>query len=156
MNQVYLILGSNINPDWNIPQAVKRLSLQPGITLVGYSSIWKTRPVGTSSNDFYNLAAHISTPLSAADLKHNALRVIETELGRVRISDKYAARTIDLDIVIFNDEIIDPNLFKYDYLILPLSELLPGLVDKTCDLTLKKLASTISPFSTAKKIEIPD
>ncbi len=152
MNQVYLILGSNIDPEVNIPLAVQKLKDRPGVNLRAYSSIWKTRPVGSSTEDFFNLAVHIETSLLPSDLKESVLRVIEEELGRIRVADKYAARTIDLDIVIFNDEIQDPHLFRYDYLILPFSELLPELVDPKRDLTLKKLASTIRPFSTAKKI----
>lgn len=159
MNQAYLILGSNIDPEKNIPLALQTLAEEPEISVIQNSSIWITEPVGSSANDFYNLAVEINTPLNAYDLKEMILCNIEEKLCRVRVEDKYAPRTIDLDIVIFNGEVLDPALFKFDYLILPFAELIPDFVTTEHNLTIKELATAVSPVSSAKKnplIQNPD
>lgn len=63
-----------------------------------------------------NTAAWISTPLSAEELKTQVISVIENRLGRVRTADKYAPRTIDLDIILFDEQVIDDNLWTRDFL----------------------------------------
>ena len=152
MNRVYLILGSNIDPAQNIAKAVDLLQVEPGLQVERCSSVWKTRPVGTSSTDFYNMAVEISTGYDQFHLKEKILCRLESELGRVRVEDKYAPRTIDLDIVIFNNQLLESDLFRFDYLVLPFAEIIPEIVDPKTGLALDKLAKTIGPFSTAKKV----
>ncbi len=157
MNQVYLILGSNIDPELNIPAAIRHLSSHPDLTIQQISSVWRTRPVGSRANDFLNTAVFLTTSLDEDVLKQEVLCDIEEKMGRVRIEDKFAPRPIDLDIVIFNDRIVDENLFRHDYLILPFSELIPDLVSPVQGISMKTLATTIHPFSTAKvvKLDLP-
>lgn len=154
MNRVYLILGSNIDPELNIPAAIQHLSNRPDLILKKISSVWRTRPVGSLANDFLNAAVFLTTILDENVLKQEVLREIEEKMGRVRIKDKFAPRPIDLDIVIFNDRIIDENLFRYDYLILPLSELIPDLVFPDQGISMKSLAGAIQSYSTAKTVKI--
>src|SRR5512133_3803716 len=123
MNRAYLILGSNINPDDNIPKALNYL--RDSFTLKQVSSTWKTRSIGDEAPDFYNTAAEIETELDAYLLKEQCLCHIEEVMGRVRLPDKNAPRTIDIDIVIFNNDILDTNIFNMEHLALPLSDLLP-------------------------------
>jgi 2-amino-4-hydroxy-6-hydroxymethyldihydropteridine diphosphokinase len=155
MIDVYLIVGSNINPESNIRLALEYLCAVPGINIIRISSIWKTRPVGTRSDDFLNLAIHLESTMNEVELKELILCEIEEKMGRIRVEDKFAPRPIDLDIVIFDGQILDQNLFKHDYLILPFSELLPQLESPTHGITLKVLAATIKPFSTAQTVPIP-
>jgi 2-amino-4-hydroxy-6-hydroxymethyldihydropteridine diphosphokinase len=157
MNQAYLIIGSNIDPELNIPVAVKILSNHPDINVQKISSVWKTRSVGSRTNDFLNAAVCLSTPLDKNQLKQDVLSAIEEQMGRIRFKDKFAPRTIDLDIVIFNDRVVDENLFTHDYLILPFSEILPDLVSPSQGITMKQLAKAIKPFSSARifKIDLP-
>ncbi len=154
MNQAYLIIGSNIDPELNIPEAIRHLARHPNLTLQKISSVWRTRSVGSRTNDFLNAAIFLITHLEENELKQKVLSSIEEKMGRVRSEDKFAPRIIDLDIVIFNDRIVDENLFRYDYLILPFSELLPDLVSPIQGISMKILAATIHPFSTAKKVEL--
>lgn len=154
MNQVYLIIGSNIDPEINIPGAVKYLTSCSNLQLQEISSVWRTRPVGSRTNDFLNAAVCLTTSLSEVELKQRVLASIEEKMGRIRVEDKFAPRTIDLDIVIFNGKILDENLFRHDYMILPFSELLPELISPVQNISLKSLATTIRPFSTAKVVEI--
>ncbi len=157
MNQAYLIIGSNIDPELNIPVAVKELANHPDLHVQRISSVWKTRPVGSQTNDFLNAAVCLTTPLDEHQLKQDVLSVIEEKMGRIRFEDKFAPRTIDLDIVVFNDRVVDENLFTHDYLILPFSEIFPDLVSPSQGISMKRLAEAIKPFSTARifKIDLP-
>jgi len=150
MNQAYLILGSNINPDENIPKALKYL--QDSFSLKQVSSTWRTRSIGAEAPDFYNTAAEIETGLDVYLLKEQCLCHIEEVMGRVRQPDKNAPRTIDIDIVIFNDEILDPNIFRMEHLALPLADLLPAIADQNLGITLQELSSNFQSTGTAKNI----
>jgi 2-amino-4-hydroxy-6-hydroxymethyldihydropteridine diphosphokinase len=150
MNQAYLILGSNINPDKNIPKALNYL--RDSFILKRVSSTWRTRSIGADAPDFYNTAAEIETGLNAYLLKEQCLCHIEEVMGRVRLPDKNAPRTIDIDIVIFNNEILDPHIFKMEHLALPLADLLPLLPFQDSGMTLQEIARTFQSTGTAKNI----
>jgi 2-amino-4-hydroxy-6-hydroxymethyldihydropteridine diphosphokinase len=122
-HQACLILGSNIQPEKNLALAVDLL--QQEIKIVRLSSTWETAPVGSAGPDFLNLAMLISTSLEAAELKDRVLRPLEAQLGRVRSADKNEPRTIDLDILLFDGRLLDPNLFRYAHQAVPVSEILP-------------------------------
>jgi 2-amino-4-hydroxy-6-hydroxymethyldihydropteridine diphosphokinase len=138
MNRVILGLGSNIAPEYNLPEAVRKLGMYFEINAI--SSLWQTTAVGTDGPVFYNAAVMIRTMMEKDALKMDVLAKIETELGRVRGPDKFAPRTIDLDILVFGDEVLEKHLFYYDYLILPVSEIQPELKDPETGKALKTLA----------------
>lgn len=138
MNTAIIGLGSNIQPGKNLPDALRKLKEHTDILAV--SSIWQTTAVGTEGPSFMNAAALIMTPLDREQLKTEVLGKIEKELGRVRVADKFAPRTIDLDILTFNQEILDKNIFFHDYLILPAAEILPELIDPQTNRSLGELA----------------
>lgn len=150
MNQAYLILGSNINPDENIPKALKYL--RDSFTLINVSPTWRTRSIGVEAPDFYNTAAIIETELDAHLLKEQCLCHIEEIMGRIRLPDKNAPRTIDIDIVILNNKILDKNIFVMEHLALPLAGLLPSLPDQKSGLTLQEIAINFQGTSTAKNV----
>ena len=102
LNRVFVALGSNIEPERNLREAVRLLASR--CRLLAVSAVYQTQPVGkTDQPDFLNAAALIETELGAAELKTRVLQDIERALGRVRSADKNAPRTIDLDITLFND-----------------------------------------------------
>ncbi|MFB0537284.1 MAG: 2-amino-4-hydroxy-6-hydroxymethyldihydropteridine diphosphokinase [Anaerolineae bacterium] len=132
MTRVFIALGSNINSEVNIQEAVRRLSSR--CRLLAVSPVYETAPVGkTDQPNFLNAAALIETDLTAAELKTQVLQVIEQELGRVRTEDKNAPRTIDLDIALFDDQVLDlgqrhipdPDILKYPHVAVPLADLAP-------------------------------
>lgn len=154
-HSVYLSLGSNIRPHENIPRALKAISEK--LTLLQVSSAWVTKAVGTNGPDFLNLAVHVLTELDQPELKEEILGRIEDDLGRIRSADKYAPRTIDIDIILFDDQVIDSNLWKLDYLILPFSELIPDFLLPANGKPLIELAAEIRSRSSAIKLaKIPN
>lgn len=156
-HQAYISLGSNIQPRENLLEAMKLL--REMVTVYTFSTVWETDAVGTSGPRFLNTAAWISTPLPANELKTQVISVIENRLGRVRTEDKYAPRTIDLDIILFDEEVIDDNLWTRDFLALTIAELRPDLEQPGEGRTLNQIAQSLRQSSTATPLldlSIPD
>jgi len=107
-------IGSNIDPEQNIAAAL--FFLRQEQELVSVSSLVKTSPIGIPDQpDFLNGAAKILTMMEIDDFK-SYLIDIEDRLKRDRTTPKFGPRTIDLDIVIWEDEIIDPDYYSRDFL----------------------------------------
>ncbi|MFN8459651.1 MAG: 2-amino-4-hydroxy-6-hydroxymethyldihydropteridine diphosphokinase [Anaerolineae bacterium] len=147
-NVAYLSLGSNIEPEANLPAAVRLLTQLT--TLAAISSVWETAPLGvTSQANFLNAAAVVETDLTASALKEEVLEAIERQLGRVRQADKNAPRPIDLDIMLFNEDILevgqrhipDPEIIERAFVAIPLAEIAPHYRHPELGQTLAKIAS---------------
>lgn len=128
----YVALGSNIEPFGHIEKALALLAQRVGMQ--GVSSFYRTAPIGAPGQpDYLNGVARLSVTGDAHGLKFGILREIENELGRLRNSDKYAPRSIDLDILLFANEVIDepglevpdPDIWTRPFLVAGLLELWP-------------------------------
>ena len=86
LHQVYLSIGSNIEPEANIPKAVQILREYGQVQ--GISSIWESEAVGSDGPNFLNLCVLFLNPLQPVELKEQVIRQIESKLGRVRHADK--------------------------------------------------------------------
>ena len=148
MNKAYLSLGSNIDPERNLIKAVKLLENE--VIILSKSKVWETEAVGSPGPDFLNQVVLISTSLSAEEIKEKIISKIENKLGRVRTNDKNAPRTIDLDVIIFNQEILEENIWSETYLALPLAELCPDLKQKGSELKLEEIAQKLKTSSKNK------
>lgn len=135
MATTYLGIGSNVEPETNIPLALGMLSESVAVT--GVSTFYLTQPLGGGGNEpFYNGVARVETDIPPRELKFDILRKIEDKLGRVRTKDRYAPRTIDLDIVLYGNLVTrepglvlpDPDVVTRAFLTTPLLELDPELV----------------------------
>jgi 2-amino-4-hydroxy-6-hydroxymethyldihydropteridine diphosphokinase len=146
-----LNLGSNILPAQNLPRTITLLSKMVEIQEV--SSAWETPPVGTNGPVFINAAVLIFTELSAEMLKQGILRPIERKSGRVRTMDRFAPRPIDLDIVIFNGELLDLELWEQAYLAVPTAELLPDYVNPNTGETLSQIAERLNLTIKLRRLE---
>ncbi|MFW6169760.1 MAG: 2-amino-4-hydroxy-6-hydroxymethyldihydropteridine diphosphokinase [Planctomycetota bacterium] len=125
MNRAVIGVGSNVNPERNIAQACTTLAQRHA--LLARSRIVETEPIGFSDQPkFWN-----TTLLLETDQQRDALREelhdIEREQGRVRAANKYGQRTIDLDIVVWNGQVVDEDVHERDFLRAGVREVWPDL-----------------------------
>ena len=123
LHQAYLSLGSNIQPETNLVRAVELLRKYGRLEKI--SSAWESESVGAPGPNYLNTCVLLVTPLSQLMLKEQALLPIETELGRQRTADKFAPRTIDIDIVLFDGKSCDDRYWEQAFVVVPLAEILP-------------------------------
>ena len=151
MARAFIAIGSNINPAENVRKAIVLLARQEKLT--GISMVYRTEPLGRPEQPrYYNCVVEIETGIAPADLKQNLLRPIEDALGRTRTADKYASRTIDLDLIIYDDltldtediKLPDPQILTRPFLALPLFELAPDLMLAGFNLHIREAAAMIS------------
>ena len=134
--QVYLGFGSNLDtPIEQLRAARLAISSVKGISEVAFSSLYRSPPMGSQNQpDYVNAVMAIETNLSPLELLATTQR-IENEHGRVR-TERWGARTLDIDILLFGDEILDlPDLIVPHYgmserafVLYPLFEIAPDLV----------------------------
>lgn len=125
MNTAVIALGSNIDPEHNIRQALTLIAKK--FRLVEESEFVQTKPLGfTDQADFINGSVLMETELGQEDLK-TALKNMEQTLGRTKSPIKYGPRTIDLDIVVFNGQVVDNDFYERDFVRSAVLELLPDL-----------------------------
>lgn len=126
----YISIGSNIDKEINIPSSLKALAQTFGDLKV--SSIYETEPVGFVGDSFYNLVVRFESELSAKEVA-KLLRQIELDHGRTRDSQKFSARTLDLDLILYGDQIISDGrlqiprdeIERYAFVLEPLAEIAP-------------------------------
>jgi 2-amino-4-hydroxy-6-hydroxymethyldihydropteridine diphosphokinase len=122
-HEAYLNLGSNIEPEHHLREALRLLREQGEVRAV--SNAWQSHAFGSDGPDFLNACALFLTPLEAEDLKTRIIRPIEAQLGRVRGADKFAPRTIDIDIILFDDEPYGEEFWTNAFVVVPLAEVHP-------------------------------
>lgn len=159
--QVFLALGSNVEPEENLPRAVERLARRLRVKAV--SRVYETAPVGGAAGApaFWNAAVLVETGLAPRALKHDVLRPLEASLGRVRGGDRNAPRPIDLDIALFDQLILDdpvhhltipdPEVLTRAHVALPLADLSPETRHPVTGETLGEIAAR---FTDAPGIEV--
>lgn len=154
LNLAYLSLGSNIEPERNLPAAVDQLARFGRIRAV--STVWQTAPIGfTDQPDFLNAVVLLETPLSARALREQVIVQIEQHLHRVRTADKNAPRTIDIDIMLFNHDVLslgrrcipDPEVLERPFVAIPLAEIAPDYVHPQTGQTLEQIAEQFDPYA---------
>ena len=129
--RAYIGLGSNLeDPPAQINKAVRALAMIPTTTVIADSGLYLSKPMMLDSSDqqpdYYNAVVLIETQLAAHALLDHLQR-IEREQGRVR-GERWGARTIDLDILLFGDEVINderlsvphPGLHEREFVLYPL------------------------------------
>ncbi len=124
-HEVVIGLGSNIDPEANLEQAV--LELKSRFKVSKRSQWTRTQPIGIQDQpDLYNGALLMETELEQQSLKKE-LKRIEDILGRDRSLPKFGPRTIDLDILIWNKKVVDEDYYERDFLRKGVEEIIPDL-----------------------------
>lgn len=150
MARAFIGVGSNIEPEQNVRAAILRLAQDT--RLVGLSMVYRTEALSRPEQPPYlNCVAEIETDALPLEVKRAILRPIESSLGRRRTADKYAARTIDLDLIVYDDLVLDePGLQLPDrdilvrpFLAIPLFELAPELVLPGLGLPIRDIAARL-------------
>ncbi|MEP7252558.1 MAG: 2-amino-4-hydroxy-6-hydroxymethyldihydropteridine diphosphokinase [Ginsengibacter sp.] len=149
MNIAYILTGGNLgNRLINMERAQKYLEEDVG-KIARSSKIYETAAWGNSEQpDFYNQVHIVKTNLSAQEVMQSVL-LIEEKMGRVR-TFKNAARIIDIDILFFNNDIINsinlvvphPEIANRRFVLEPLNELSPQFMHPVLHKTIKELLST--------------
>jgi 2-amino-4-hydroxy-6-hydroxymethyldihydropteridine diphosphokinase len=157
MNKVYLLIGGNMGDRMaNLTNAKKHIQQQIG-NIELESSIYETAPWGqTNQPDFLNQALLINTQLNADEVM-NQLLAIENLMGRIR-TIKLGPRTIDLDIIYYNNEVISTNLISIPhpklaerkFVLEPLFEIAPNylhpIFNKTNACLLKECGDSLAVY----------
>lgn len=152
IHHAVILLGSNIDPQKNIRGLIHELKNR--FEVIRCSPIYETLPVGTAGSNFLNMVVVIKTEYDYQTLKTRHLKMIENLYGRRRTSDKFAPRTADLDILLFDGEIMEPNLTKHLFICKPLSVIFPDFVDPESKQTLAALASKMEKKSWIQEVQL--
>lgn len=155
LNITYLLLGSNLGSRYTyLCKAKNEISAKVG-NIITESNIYETEPIGFSSdNNFLNQVIEVSTTLNAEKILDIILKT-ELHLGRKRTGKGYSSRTIDIDILYFNNDIINnPNLIiphpriqDRKFTLLPLSEIAPNYIHPILKITQQQLLANCTDNS---------
>ena len=117
--RVYIALGSNLaSPLEQVNAAVKAIGEIPDSRIVAVSSFYRTPPLGPQDQpDYLNAAVALETTLAPEELLNHTQR-IELQQGRVRKAERWGPRTLDLDIMLFGDEVINTERLTVPHVVL--------------------------------------
>lgn len=146
-NIAYIEIGGNLGDRLLLLKKAKQMIAAQGCQIIAESSIYETPPWGFyAKQNFYNQVLKVSTPKRPDDLLMN-LQQIEEQLGRVRSGNRFASRTMDIDILFFNNEIITDKdihipherLHLRNFVLIPLNELAPTFLHPVLHKTIAEL-----------------
>ena len=144
MARVYLGLGSNIDRERNVRSALVELREVFGELTI--STIYQCPAVGFDGEDFYNLAAGLDTDLDVHAVIRQ-LHIIEDRHGRKRDRSHFSDRTLDIDLLLYDDLVIQqqgftlprPEIERYAFVLKPLSEIAPDARHPVAGATIAEL-----------------
>ena len=154
-HRAFIGLGTNLGDRAaNYRQAIQRIGQLPESRIVRHSSIYETEPVGDVKGFFLNGVVELETAMSAHALMPRLL-AIERAMGRRRSTErkpaaarrKYRPRTIDLDLLLFDREIIrttsltvpHPRMHERRFVLAPMAELAPALIHPVLTVSISEL-----------------
>lgn len=158
---VYVGIGSNIDQEKYIRLSAHSLKQAFGEQCqLSLSPVYKTRAVGFDGDDFFNLVASFYTTLSPLEVEKQ-LKAIENNHGRRRDQDKFSARTLDIDLLLYDDQIIDSDgisvprdeIEKYAFVLSPLADLAPNLIHPQTKKSMAEMWSEMSQTMDQQALE---
>ncbi len=131
MSRAWISLGSNIAPERHVGAALELLAADFGTLIC--SPVYRTPAVGFAGEDFLNMVVGIDTELPPQALARR-LREIEERCGRVRGEARFSARTLDLDLLSYDDRVLDadglvlprPEILEQAFVLGPLADVAPN------------------------------
>jgi 2-amino-4-hydroxy-6-hydroxymethyldihydropteridine diphosphokinase len=160
VNEVFVAIGSNVEPEKNVRAAVKLLREKFGTLRL--SPVYRNPPVGFEGADFFNLVISFDTEIGVADVQA-ALGEIELACGRERDARRLAPRTIDLDLLLYGDlvspkaKLPRPDILKYAFVLKPLVDLAPENWHPTTGHSFSEYWRDFSGDKNAlQRVELPD
>ena len=160
MSTAYLGLGSNVNARTHIAAGIE--ALRNAFSAVHLSPVYQTPAVGFDGDDFINLVAAVETSTQPIELKY-FLNELEDRHGRVRNVPKFSDRTLDVDILLYDDlYLVCPvlaiprgEIISFAHVLKPLADLAPGFVHPVCRKTIAEIWREHPAFSKPmKKVEL--
>lgn len=144
MERACLSLGSNLEPEANLRSAIAALRARFGQVCV--STVYRTRAVGFEGGDFLNAAAVLETDLEPEALDA-WLHALEDAHGRDRSGPRFGDRTLDVDLVLYGDRVIEGpghlcvprDELRHAFVLRPLGEIAPDMVEPRSGRTLARL-----------------
>ena len=146
MSKVYFSIGSNKgNRSGLINEAIDKIDIIIG-KVVLKSSIYDTKSWGFNSNNFYNICILVESELKP-DLILNKILTIEKDMGRLKTTDQYSDRFIDIDILFFDNMIVNsksleiphPRIQLRKFVLIPMLELTPDLIHPILNKSIRQL-----------------
>lgn len=158
----WLLLGSNLEPERNLLRAAAGIAERENVLAV--SSVWQSPPADRSDQpDYWNAAVLIRTAKSPAEIYSSVIVPIEQSLGRTRSADKFASRTMDIDLALYDDRVEEfsgrrlphPDILNRSYVALPLAEISPEKIHPETGEPLRVIAGRLRDGSIRRRGEIP-
>jgi 2-amino-4-hydroxy-6-hydroxymethyldihydropteridine diphosphokinase len=162
MPDVYVAAGSNVDPLANLRRALAHLEHRFGP--LRRSTAYRNPAVGFTGPDFVNLVVGFTTMMSLDDVIA-VLHEAESLCGRPRLAPKWAPRSMDLDLLLFGDVVLErpgltlprPDLVRRDYMLIPLADIAPGLRHPTLRRSMADLAAEVgSGASALEAVDLDD
>ncbi|QXP87105.1 2-amino-4-hydroxy-6-hydroxymethyldihydropteridine diphosphokinase [Methylococcus capsulatus] len=135
-SKAYIGLGGNLgNAAETVRTARRAIGAVPGVRELAFSSLYRSAPMGPSGQpDYVNAVMAVATSLAPQALLH-ALQRIERIHGRVRTGERWGPRTLDLDLLLYDDLVLDtetlrlphPGIAEREFVLYPLAEIAPDL-----------------------------
>lgn len=149
MSTAYLGMGSNVDAEQHVRAGLAELRQKFGA--IELSPVYRSRAVGFEGKDFLNLAVRIQTELQPLQLK-NWLNALEDRYGRLRNVAKFSDRTLDIDILLYDDlyirlpELSLPRgeILQFAHVLKPMADLAPDLVHPSTGKTLAEIWADFS------------
>jgi len=144
LTKVYLGIGSNVDADSHVRAGLAELRQYFGE--IALSPVYRSRAVGFEGDDFLNLVACIQTDLQPLQLKQ-WLNELENRYGRLRNVEKFSDRTLDIDILLYDDlyvrlpELSLPRgeILRFAHVLKPLADLAPDLIHPVMGVSMTEL-----------------
>ncbi len=144
MERVYVSLGSNIDRERKVAQALERLEDHYGP--LTRSTLYESPALGFEGDDFHNMVVAFETR-DHPHIVNEVLSKIETELERVRGKDRFASRTIDLDVLLYGDWVLGDGVLSlprdeildHEFVLGPLAEICGDLKHPVLDVPIERL-----------------